>query len=1252
MSHDPKFNKKISPLIKGQLPDFLQDADFETYRNFVRDFYKFLESARMKFTYTTNYLVLEPVTKSYVLEETDDNRVVLEDSVEFTIGETIVGQTSGAEATVLVNDARNSQIYITSNQRFELGEIVKGNTSGSEATLDAYKTNPVQNIQQMLDYANIDNTIFEYFDQFREAFLSVIPKTLATGVAKRKLVKNIKDLYSAKGTRDGHKLFFRILLGENAEIFYPNENILNVSGGDWKGKLKIRCTSSGASSNEAVGQVITGRSSGATASVDAASVFQQDTASVVEFDIENVVGTFTSGETLDLTSAVTDTPITFVIKSIVTKANIVNDGILHTAKEALTVDNTKGNGFADVLVNNIKRGSVSDVFVQTVGSGYEVGDKLTFTGGDGITRATGIVSAVGGGIALEDSSGNLIIDSGTESTEEPFNIALESQDVVDGPFYLYGTAEYDQKGAGKTGYFYPLFLTQSGAGGEDNSHAHTFIDFPGVTFYMPNSQANHGTADFPTGSYDSNPYVEYPLPENDLLILDGTDLSSSDAGDNILTNETQVSLDTFSTPNDILVLEHDTFATDAEASSIRDVFLSNGGEGYDALPTITVQSSNGSGAKILALTTDIGAVESLVINDSGINYNQDDKPDVELIAHFILKDVSGTFEADNTLTTHVGTVKSFDSDRQQLNTTFENKIKFDLEQSTAVNIPFVQEGNSSAVNENNLLAEDTQIEVTDDDDNIILNGTSVTTEATQFINVDVKHFDVASPNAQDYFIVDNVRQKQLRLKKGNTYYFDLSDSSLFNADTSLNRPFRFSTTEDGTHNSGTEYTTGVTKSVSTTAIGTTGAFIQIVVANDAPQLFYYNPNNSGEGGKVEVVSRNTIIADAGSNVLLDGTSVNKDRLLIETPAGENPLLGIDMEDNSGDILLESTFLGVIGDENGKVVLDSLHNIGTRFLAAESSLDDRRLKNEQVGNLILAETGGRLVGETQDSTSIGDHIVLDGTDASQNNAGQNLINQEDIDFSGQDVVITDSSGATGTILLADIATATADVDVTQDTEGNYINVKSLVGEDLIRVQDSYYYQQFSYEVQVGQSTATFINELKKAVHPAGFAPFGKVSIASFISAAIGTTGSQQADPVDSTETFSPILASTFDFIFDEVLQRRHHVPRVGARIGNRTDKITIDGSSTSTLALDGSDSSSSNAGSTIIAEDDLGNVNMIAESALSQDANGSIKCEEGTLTIYGQGNRIFAETASVQGGDHELVFVPNINVVVQSQARAR
>ena len=233
MSHDPTFNKKVSPLVKGQLPDFLQDTDFDTYTSFVKDFYKFLESAKMTFDTTTNYLIQEPTTTSYVLEETGD-RISLEDSVAFTNGETVTGSTSSATATVLVNDLRNDAIYITSNQRFELGETITGSISGASAKLSSYKTNPVQNIQQMLDYANIDNTIFEYFDQFREAFLNVIPKTLATGIAKRNLVKNIKDLYSAKGTREGHKLFMRILLGENAEIFYPNENVLNISGGNWR----------------------------------------------------------------------------------------------------------------------------------------------------------------------------------------------------------------------------------------------------------------------------------------------------------------------------------------------------------------------------------------------------------------------------------------------------------------------------------------------------------------------------------------------------------------------------------------------------------------------------------------------------------------------------------------------------------------------------------------------------------------------------------------------------------------------------------------------------------------------------------------------------------------------------------------------------------------------------------------------------------------------------------------------------------
>lgn len=82
----------------------------------------------------------------------------------------------------------------------------------------------------------------------------------------------------------------------------------------------------------------------------------------------------------------------------------------------------------------------------------------------------------------------------------------------------------------------------------------------------------------------------------------------------------------------------------------------------------------------------------------------------------------------------------------------------------------------------------------------------------------------------------------LRLQAGITYRFDQSDSS------NSGHPFRFSTTPDGTHDSGSEYTTGVTK-VGTA--GSAGAYVEIEVTGSTPTLYYYCTNHSGMGGKAE-----------------------------------------------------------------------------------------------------------------------------------------------------------------------------------------------------------------------------------------------------------------------------------------------------------------------------------------------------------------------------------------------------------------
>ena len=219
---------------------------------------------------------------------------------------------------------------------------------------------------------------------------------------------------------------------------------------------------------------------------------------------------------------------------------------------------------------------------------------------------------------------------------------------------------------------------------------------------------------------------------------------------------------------------------------------------------------NGTGTKIIALTNDIGAVTSLKVNDSGFNYDSNDLPDMRFRSHFVLKDVTGTFLAANTFTTHTGTVKDYNATTQQLGCTFEDIIKFNMEQSGTYNLRMIIEDGDSANNENNISMEETQIVDTTDNDNIVLDGTSITSAPQRLVEVDVKV--VTNSDLTNSFWVNSVKQRDLILTEGFTYNFDLSDSSLYNEVSTSNHPFRFSTTSDGTHGGGTEYTSGVTKS--------------------------------------------------------------------------------------------------------------------------------------------------------------------------------------------------------------------------------------------------------------------------------------------------------------------------------------------------------------------------------------------------------------------------------------------------------
>ena len=88
------------------------------------------------------------------------------------------------------------------------------------------------------------------------------------------------------------------------------------------------------------------------------------------------------------------------------------------------------------------------------------------------------------------------------------------------------------------------------------------------------------------------------------------------------------------------------------------------------------------------------------------------------------------------------------------------------------------------------------------------------------------------------YLVEGIQQGTITLYRGFTYSFDQSASS------NSIHPLKISTTSDGTHGGGSEYTTGITYS------GTQGTdgLLTFTVPLDAPSTLYYYCSNHASMG--------------------------------------------------------------------------------------------------------------------------------------------------------------------------------------------------------------------------------------------------------------------------------------------------------------------------------------------------------------------------------------------------------------------
>jgi hypothetical protein len=226
---------------------------------------------------------------------------------------------------------------------------------------------------------------------FKQELLPYFPENTSLDLIK--ILKGAREFYVKKGSEESVKWLFRVLFGQDIQVYYPKQQILIASDGKWKQPKAFQLTLSQANQNIDVnlleGHKATGSISKATCVIESAdrTVDRTFGTEILEMYVSNVTREFTNGEDLEIpyidengVEQLFSEKIIGSISNILVDSNIRTDpqqkrrGLTYNVGDPVIVfgglaDTADAND-AVAVVGNVTVGSIEGLAVTFPGYGY------------------------------------------------------------------------------------------------------------------------------------------------------------------------------------------------------------------------------------------------------------------------------------------------------------------------------------------------------------------------------------------------------------------------------------------------------------------------------------------------------------------------------------------------------------------------------------------------------------------------------------------------------------------------------------------------------------------------------------------------------------------------------------------------------------------------------------------------------------------------------------------------------------------